>query len=136
MRIRFALILASIVSLAVASATFADHHKGREAKGKGYEKSMDKGDKTAREAGSRGAEERDAAGARAKGTRGRGEAGVDRADKGRGAEMRTRRDERKAIMEEAKSSAEPGTPRKGKKPWYRFWESDEQAAPESAPKPE
>ena len=47
------------------------------------------------------------------------------ADKGRGKEMRARRDERKAIMEETKGAAEPGTPQKGKKPWYRFWEADE-----------
>ena len=55
---------------------------------------------------------------------------MDKADRGRGAEMRARCDERKAIMEDAKSGAEPGTPRKGKKPWYRFWESDEEAAVE------
>jgi hypothetical protein len=39
--------------------------------------------------------------------------------------MRARRDERKAIMDEAKVAAEPGTPRRGKKPWWRFWEADE-----------
>lgn len=42
-----------------------------------------------------------------------------------GDEMRERRDERKTIMEQEKSAAEPGTPRKGKKSWWRFWESDE-----------
>ena len=131
MRIRFALILTSIVSLAVASATFADPHKGSKAKGKGYENSMGNADKKAREARDRGAWKRDAAAEGAEGTRRRGEAAVDEADPGRGAEMRARRDERKAIMEDAKSSAEPGTPRKGKKPWYRFWESDEEVTPES-----
>ena len=130
MRIRFALILASIVSLAVASAAVADHHKGPRAKGKGYERSMGKADQKAHEARGRSAEARDAAEEGAKRTRERGEAAVDQADKGRGAEMRARRDERKAIMEDAKSAAEPGTPRKGKKPWYRFWESDEEAAVE------
>jgi hypothetical protein len=49
---------------------------------------------------------------------------------GRGAEMRDRRDERKAIMQEAKGSSEPGTPQKGKKPWWRFWGSDEDSVPE------
>ena len=158
MRIRFALILASIVSLAVAPATFADHHKGSnhkgsnhkgsnhkgskakgksyEAKGKSYENSMGNADKKAREARDRGAQQRDTADRGAKRTRERAEAAVDKADPGRGAEMRARRDERKAIMEDAKSSAEPGTPRKGKKPWYRFWESDEEVTPESGPKSE
>lgn len=140
MRIRFALILASIVSLAVAPATFADPHKGSKAhkgsnhkgaKGKSYENSMGNADKKAREARDRGAQQRDSAEKGAKRTREQGEAAVDEADPGRGAEMRARRDERKAIMEDAKSSAEPGTPRKGKKPWYRFWESDEEVTPES-----
>lgn len=50
--------------------------------------------------------------------------------KGRGDEMRARRDERKEVMADAKSAAEPGTPRKGKKPWWRFWESDADASDE------
>ena len=41
------------------------------------------------------------------------------------AEMRERRDERKAIKDEYKAAAEPGTPRAGKKPWWKFWGSDE-----------
>lgn len=53
------------------------------------------------------------------------EQALDAADGARGDEMRNRRDERKAIMEEAKAAHEPGTPQRGKKPWWRFWESEE-----------
>ena len=59
------------------------------------------------------------------GTERRQEAAPEKSDKSRGDEMRARRDERKAIMDEAKDAAEPGTPRRGKKPWWRFWEADE-----------
>lgn len=48
------------------------------------------------------------------------------AGNGRGDEMRGRRDERKEIMEESRAGAEPDAPRKGKKPWYRFWESNDE----------
>lgn len=41
-----------------------------------------------------------------------------------GEAMRERRDQRKAIMEEAKQAHEPGTPQAGKKPWWKFWGSD------------
>ena len=46
---------------------------------------------------------------------------AEREGKGRGEEMRSRRDERKALMEESKSAREPATPEKGKKPWWKFW---------------
>ena len=42
----------------------------------------------------------------------------------RGEEMRERRDERRQIMEDARADQEAGEPQAGKKPWWRFWESD------------
>lgn len=106
MRIRRIVQLGALLALAVAPAALADEH-GKE--GKGHDKSHQ-----AREH----AEEGDA----------QSEPAAEEAGKSRGDEMRARRDERKEIMEEAKDSAEPGTPRKGKKPWWRFWESDEDYA--------
>lgn len=42
------------------------------------------------------------------------------------AEMQARRDERKAIKESYREGREAGeAPAKGKKPWWKFWESDE-----------
>jgi hypothetical protein len=49
---------------------------------------------------------------------------MDRAEDAKGEAMRERRDQRKEIMDEAKSSTEPSE-RKGKKPWWKFWGSDE-----------
>lgn len=43
-------------------------------------------------------------------------------DRGKGDEMRERRDERKQIMEEHKGATEPGEPQGGKKPWWKFWQ--------------
>jgi hypothetical protein len=49
---------------------------------------------------------------------------------GRADEMRERRDERKAIMEETKGSAADGEAPKGKKAWWKFWGDEEGAAAE------
>jgi hypothetical protein len=40
----------------------------------------------------------------------------------KGEEMQERKEERKQIMEENKGEDKP---KKGKKPWWKFWESDE-----------
>jgi hypothetical protein len=112
MRIRRIVLLGALLSLAVAPAALADEHGGK-GKGKTAEKAREKAPDEAEQARER-AEERT-----------RTESAGEDAGKARGEEMRERREERKRIMEEAKGSAEPGTPRKGKKPWWRFWESDE-----------
>ena len=48
----------------------------------------------------------------------------------RGDELRERRDERKAIMEEAKGADADGEASKGKKAWWKFWGDEEAAATE------
>lgn len=101
MKLRTIAILAALAA-ALATPTLAGNH-GDEVRGKPVEKLKEGGEKAVQR------------------TEEAGEAA-----EGRGAEMRERRDERKAIMDEAKGAAEPGTPRKGKKPWWRFWESDEE----------
>jgi hypothetical protein len=111
MRIRRIALLGALLSLALAPAALADEHG---AKGKGHEKAHGKAEQARERAESAGEE-----GAA------RSESADEEAGKARGEEMRARRDERKAIMEEARDAAEPGTPRKGKKPWWRFWQSDE-----------
>ena len=135
-------ILAALTALAFATPALAGHHESKERgkpAGKMQEhgdKAMKRGDEAREEADERTREAREEADERTREAReeaeessreAREEAGErsEGATKGRGAEMRARRDERKAIMDEAKSAAEPGTPRKGKKPWWRFWESDE-----------
>jgi len=58
--------------------------------------------------------------------------GDDMSDQGKeiSKEMRERRDERKQIMEESKTQGKKEEPPKGKKPWWKFWESDEEEAAE------
>lgn len=109
MTLRIATLLASAALLLAAPVALADHHEGK-GKAKAAEKAAEaRGSDAAEEAREKGEEAAEAA---------------------RGDEMRARRDERKAIMEETRSGAEPGTPRKGKKPWWRFWESDDEAGAE------
>jgi hypothetical protein len=48
-------------------------------------------------------------------------------DKAQGAAMRERRDERKAIKDAYKEDVQAGGERvKGKKPWWKFWGSDDE----------
>lgn len=54
--------------------------------------------------------------------------GADAADKGseKAREMRARKEERRAIKEAYKSDVEAGGERvRGKKPWWKFWGSDD-----------
>ncbi|MHC5012782.1 MAG: hypothetical protein ACYTG6_17860 [Planctomycetota bacterium] len=119
MRMRCIQGLLTILVLAAAPAALAGHHESKgKAGAKGHEKAM-------KQAG----DARDAAEQQAEDARVKAEKGADESA-ARGAELRDRRDERKAIMDEAKTAAEPGTPRKGKKSWWRFWESEAADAPE------
>ncbi len=115
MRTRFLTLFVAIAAIALAPAALADHHGG---KGKGHERALERSSKKMDGARERAEEARED-------TERRREAAQGKSDKSRGDEMRARRDERKAIMDEAKDAAEPGTPRRGKKPWWRFWEADE-----------
>ena len=54
----------------------------------------------------------------------RGEERGEPGSKARGDEMRARRDERREIMDEARANHEPGEPQAGKKPWWRFWDTE------------
>jgi hypothetical protein len=123
MTARICLILAALAALSFAPAALAEHHEG---KGKGHAKGLEKSQQKMDDAKERATEAREGAEERAEGAR---EGAEDRAEKaagGRGEEMQTRRDERKGIMEEAKGATETGTPPKGKKSWWRFWESDDE----------
>lgn len=121
MKSRWILLLGLVAGLAAAPTAFAAHHEGA---AQGHGKAMKKAKDARATAGDVAEDAREAAGDVAEDARKR----ADEANQGRGAEMRERRDQRKAIMQDAKSTAEPGTPRKGKKPWWRFWESEADAA--------
>ncbi len=124
-RFRCLLVAACLAALALGTPALAGHH---ETKGKGQEKAqkhkadaMNRADEARKDAEARAERAREQAEERGEEAR----ESAEREQRGRGDEMRARREERKAIMDEAKTGAETGTPRKGKKPWWRFWESDE-----------
>jgi hypothetical protein len=132
---RISLILVALATFAFASPALAGHHEGKGKGQKGLEKSQQKMKEAKKQAGDakeeaeeHAEEAREEAEERAEEAREEAEERAEKAremGEGRGGEMRARRDERKAIMEEAKAGHEPGTPQKGKKPWWRFWESDD-----------
>jgi len=97
----------TLTTLALAVPAMATHHEDASAKGR----------EKAEEASAKGRE-------RAGAARARGTDAVEETE-AQGDAMKDRRDERKAIMDQTKGAAEPGTPQKGKKPWWRFWGSDE-----------
>ncbi len=106
-------ILISLAFLALSAPTMAAHHEGDAEKAKGHQKVREmkaKGKAHADEMKQEGKTHADEM--------------TEKANDAKGEAMRERRDERKAIMDEAKSTTEPSE-RKGKKPWWKFWGSDD-----------
>jgi hypothetical protein len=122
MKIGSVLLVALLSTSLAAPTVWAGHH---EEKGKKHEKAV--GNTRKYGAKPRRNVEEAPEEIRAKGTKARHdeERAADAKRKGKGDEMRDRRDERKAIMNESKAAREPGTPQKGEKPWWKFWGNDE-----------